>query len=271
MATESGNLGTRSVVASTRPATEQRGASLIFVLMLVLIGGIITISLAAYASSSAKATENFNEVRADRYSGDGAIKTAVNWIKDNPAVAVDPVYAPNANQNCRFEVNGVTVSCNTDEGSGSGVPPEQGSLPPETLLLLGDRHTEPGPYGFSQCNSLWDNVVRFFTGDTPGASEASFTLQKAQRSAGFLNLGSCVDRNRGDGPIQVRGNIVAAGQIRGNSSIRLDAFQGAGAGTVTAKHGCSGVLRSNGTNGLHHVGRESPGLVAGSPVGRHTV
>ncbi len=93
------------------------------------------------------------------------------------------------NDDCRFEVNGVTVSCNTDEGSGSGVPPEQGSLPPETLLLLGDRHNEPGPYSFSQCNSVWDSIRNFFTATTPETpSEASFTLIRRPNGRQALGL-----------------------------------------------------------------------------------
>lgn len=219
---------------------DQSGASLLFVLMLVMVGGIIMIALSTYASTSAKTTQSFNDVRAERYAGDGAIKTAVNWIKDNPGVAVDPVYAPSSNDDCKFELTGVSVTCETNPGSGSGVPPEQGSLPPETVLLLGDRHNEPGPYSFSQCQSFWDNFVRFFTNDTQGSSEPSFALQKARRSSGFLNLGSCQDRARGNGPVEIKGDVVAAGKIRFTSPLvnNLDLDVTDGAGTVRARYGC---------------------------------
>lgn len=221
---------------------DQRGSTLLFTLILVLIGGIIMVALAAYASSSAKVTKAFNGTRSDRYAADGAIKTAVNWIKDQPAVAVDPEYDSASADKCRFEVDGVTVTCSTPEGGGSGVPPEKGALPPETVLLLGTRHNEPGPYSYSNCASVWDSVSNFFTGTTNGAPEYSFIAQKAKRSSGWLNLGACVDRTRGNGPVKILGNMVAAGKVLANSSITVTAAgPNATTGTIRAKQGCVNV------------------------------
>lgn len=253
------------------PKRSQSGASLLFVLMLITMGGIIMVALAAYTSSSARVTRNFTEIRTDRYAADGAIKTAINWIKDQPTVAVDPLYNPASADACRFETNEVTVTCETPEGSGSGVPPEQGALPPETVLLLGSRHTEPGPYSYSNCASVWDSISNFFTGFTPGEAEFSFTAQKSKRSSGWLNLGSCVDRNRGNGPVKILGNMVAAGKIQAKSGISVSASGPNGtAGTIRAKYGCVNISCQAWVNNRSAPGKPWDGTAAESDPGRTT-
>ncbi|MFV0318559.1 MAG: hypothetical protein ACK5O2_16555 [Microthrixaceae bacterium] len=221
---------------------------MIFVLMVIMFSGIIMVALSAYASTSAKVTETYTAVKQDRYAGDGAIQSAVNWIKDQPGLAVDPEYAPDSNDDCVYDattdVGTVTVSCFTAPGSGSGVPPEQGALPPETLLLTGDRHNEPGPYSYAQCDSAWDSIVNFFTGDTPGRGEDSLRLEKSRRQSVF-GLGPCQPRNRGNGPVQVKGAIVAAGRASGTDGLNVAAYNGDG--TLRAKRGCSGLALCGGS------------------------
>lgn len=225
----------------------QRGASLLVVLMLVGFFGAISMALAAYASSSSRTSRAYENVRLDRYQGDGAIKAAVNWIKDNPDVAVDPLYDPTTNDDCVFQVSDVTVTCETPEGSGSGVPPEQGAVPPESLLLLGARHNSPGPYSYSRCDSAWDDITRFFTREPPAGAESeySLTMRKAQRSSGWGSLGTCAERARGNGPVVVRGDVAAAGKIRTASGLNMTAFQGDG--TIRAKYGCESSNNPIGT------------------------
>jgi hypothetical protein len=226
-------------------ARGQSGASLIFVLALIGLFAVTSVALAAYASSNARATQAYDDVRADRYAGDGAIKTAINWIKDTPGVAIDPLYAPASAEECVVHVNDVTVTCQAEAGSGSGVPPEQGALPPESLLLLGSRHNEPGPYSYSQCDSVFDSVSRFFTRETQGESEYSLTMRKAPRSSGWASLGSCQPRTRGNGPVSVKGDVAAAGKIRTATGLNIAAYQGDG--TIRAKYGCETENNPQGT------------------------
>lgn len=255
----------------------QAGASLLFVLMLIGIGGIIMVALAAYASSSAKVTKNFAHVRAERYAADGAVKGAINWIKDQPQLALDPDYDPNYdpsadNNGCIYQSDGITVTCETPEGSGSGVPPEKGSLPPETMLLLSTRHNEPQPYSFSQCDSTWDSIVRFFTRDTQGGPEFGLTAEKSRRSTLF-GAGSCEPRTRGNGPVVIAGNVVSAGKIQAKDSLALTATgkDGTGVGTIMAKYGCVSVSCSLWSATRSAPGKPWNGTPQDSDPGRKTV
>lgn len=242
----------------------QGGFSLLLVLGFVLVATIVVVAIGSYAQTSLKANDAYQAVKNDRYAGDGAIKAATNWIKDQPGLAVDPDYPYGSSAPCRYDfvaigqVEGdhVTVSCDTQPGSGSGVPAEQGALPPESLLLLGQRHHEPGPYSYSQCASLWDDFVDFFTNDTPGSSETSLRMEKARRSSGFGFL-SCQPRNRGNGPIQVQGEVVAGGKITSADGLTMAAYNGDG--TVRAQYGCAPAWPSF-TCGSWQATRNDPGM-----------
>ncbi|MCZ7628328.1 MAG: hypothetical protein M5U19_04370 [Microthrixaceae bacterium] len=114
-------------------------------------------------------------------------KEAVNWIAKNDEVAVDPDYLPGANDDCVYhsetpQGETLTVSCETEPGSGAGIPPDPGIAPPESILLLGDRHNEPGPYSYEKCASLWDDITGWINNDTPGQSERGFSAKQRQRS-----------------------------------------------------------------------------------------
>jgi hypothetical protein len=212
---------------------------LLYVLAICVLGVLLLIPLAQFTNTSQSTTDAYRSLRDDRYAGDGAIKTAVNWAKNQTSVGVDPTYNPAAGT-CFYEVptpsGTVSVSCATPaDASGAGVPADQGLVPPESLLLLGARHTEPGPYSYSQCGSLWDSVVGWFTGTNPGTSESGLRMEKARRSSGFGVL-SCVPRNRGNGPLTIQGQVVSAGRISVRDGLTLNVV--GTPGTVRARYGC---------------------------------
>lgn len=225
-------------------ARSQRGSALMFTLIAIAVLGIIGVTLSGFANASLRTTESYDNVRETRYAADGAIKEAVNWIAKNDEVAVDPDYLPSANDDCVFHSDTaqgetLTVSCETEPGSGAGIPPDPGIAPPESILLLGDRHNEPGPYSYEKCASLWDTITGWLTNDSPGQSERGLTAKQRQRST-WGGLGSCETRDRGLGPITVEGDINVAGRLQLADGFKLSVAGGDG-GVVKAQYGCEGT------------------------------
>lgn len=221
-------------------------------LAIVAFMTLVAVAVSAFADVNLKATRSYNSLRATRYSADAAIKSATNWIADNDDVAVDPIYKPDANKDCVYHSTAttgevITVSCESEPGSGGGIPGDVGLNPPEAIFLSGDRHNEPGTYNYSKCFSVWDELYRFFTGDTAGRSEQSFYTKLRERSA-WGGIGSCADRNRGTAPLRIEGNVVSAGQISLQDNFKLIVGGGNGGGTVRARYGCefsSGGTKEN--------------------------
>ncbi|MCO5322457.1 MAG: hypothetical protein M9922_13770 [Microthrixaceae bacterium] len=231
-------------MTQNRSARGQTGSALMFTLVAISVLAIIGASLAAFGNASLRTTRAYDDVREMRYAADGAIKEAVNWIAKNDEVAVDPDYLPSANDDCVYHSESaqgeiLTVSCETEPGSGAGIPPDPGIAPPESILLLGDRHNEPGPYSYEKCASLWDAITGWLNNDTPGQAERSFTAKQRQRST-WGGLGSCDTRERGLGPISVEGDINVAGRLQLADGFKLSVAGGDG-GVVKAQYGCEGI------------------------------
>jgi len=247
------------------------GASAVFALGVLLFTTIVVSALVEFTKVNLKAVESYQHVRTDRYAGDGAIKAAVNWAKDNPNVAVNPAYYPvvdgkDANAQCVYQVDDpaigpVTASCHTDPTSNSGIPAQQGLVPPEAMLLLGARHNEPGPYSTNGCTNstvsqVIADVMNFVGGvETPwkGSSEKSMTVNPVKRRNG---LGNCVDFSREFNAFGVRGDVIAAGKVNVGSGI-LNVFNTdpTKSGKITARYGCDNpskikrMLGDTGTTG----------------------
>lgn len=224
-----------------RAERTQRGSALMFTLVVISVLGIIGAALVAFGNTSLRTTRAYDDVRETRYAADAAIKEATNWIAKNPDVAVDPDYLPSANDDCVYHSDApeggiLTVSCETEPGSGAGIPPDPGIAPPESILLLGDRHSEPGPYSYEKCASLWDTITGWFNNDTPGQSEKGLSAHKRQRST-WGGLGGCATRDRGVGPISVEGDINVAGRLQLSDGFKLEVAGGDG-GVVKAQYGC---------------------------------
>ncbi|MHB1139613.1 MAG: hypothetical protein ACYC2O_11695, partial [Microthrixaceae bacterium] len=195
------------------------------------------------------------ETRVERYTADGSIKAAINWAKDNTGVALDPDLAPPSTPNpCVYHYEGVTVSCVADAGSGSGEPAESGQVPPEALLMLGERHAQTGPFNVAKCNGLFDTAGDWFTGAIDGflGSGDLAAIGLPEKSAVFLpqrqdDFWSCGQRSRTFENFAVEGKIVAAGQMLASSNTKITAVQPNSsallAGGTVADYGCEGDIQ----------------------------
>ena len=72
----------------------QAGSTLIMVLIFTSVLTIIIGALVGFANVNQRAVRAYRDLRTDRYAGDEAIKTAVNWVKDRNDVARDPSIFP---------------------------------------------------------------------------------------------------------------------------------------------------------------------------------
>jgi hypothetical protein len=225
-------------------------------MVIMAVMSIVLAALVSFATTSQRTVGTARETRVERYEADSSIKAAINWAKDNTAVALDPdLAAPSTPNPCVYHYEGVTVSCAADAGSGSGAPAEVGQVPPEALLMLGDRHNQTGPYNVAKCNGLFDTVGGWFTnlingfvgssGDLNivGFPESSALFQ-TQRQDDFW---SCGQRSRTFGDFTVEGKIVAAGKMVASSNTRMTAVQPNSAnqlaGGTVADEGCTGDIR----------------------------
>lgn len=224
--------------------SDQRGASLIMVLMITAVIGAMVAASMMFAQVSVKSTTAYRTTRGVRYDGDAAIKTAVNFVKDQATLGRDPNLSA-SDPACVYQVptpggEKVTVSCAADAGGGSGQPNQGGLNPPAALILTGARHEEPGPYSVPSCLGWWDSFTNFFNPNTSPTFNQSSAEQSAlfQRRNGLGTLDfSCNQKaERRSGSFKVNGDIVAAG--------KLNVVDGALdlSGTVKAKYGCSGTI-----------------------------
>ncbi|MBX3313996.1 MAG: hypothetical protein KF906_06730 [Actinobacteria bacterium] len=231
----------------------QEGSSLIIALACLMVMAVILSSLVSYAAANQKSTVAYRTQRDERYAGDAAIKSAINWAQTNALVGRDPelnLNDPACVYDVPTEVGIVTATCAADAGSGSGKPNDAGQVPPEALLLLGTRKTssnttganagdEPGPYNVPDCAGWWDTVTGWFaTGTNPnltGPGEWSALFQK-RRGLGFAAATCDTERTRTNSNFTINGDVVSAGRIQVQSSGMV--VQSAG-GTIYARSGCN--------------------------------
>lgn len=234
----------------------QSGASLVLVLVLVVITGVVLMAVGAFAGASARSAAMFRSVQDLRYAGDGAINATINLVRKDGSLAVDPNYvATDCVHSVATKVGDVTVSCEPpDDATGSGVPPHQGIKPPEALLLLGTRQTEPGQYNQQGCSPLGKQIDNWWSGYGGASSddaENGLTMRKISmiRPADITQpetwLPLCNgNRVRGNGPVLVKGGVVVAGRAASykdssGSGIKMK-IVGA-PGTLKQRFGCSEV------------------------------
>lgn len=231
-------------------------------LAIVAFMTLVAVAVSAFADVNLKATRSYNNVRATRYSADAAIKSATNWIADNDDVAVDPIYKPDANEDCVYHSTAttgevITVSCESEPGSGGGIPGDVGLNPPEAIFLTGDRHNEPGPYSYAKCVSYWSDLVDFFTGETPGTSESGLYTKRRERST-WGGIGDCDPKDRGTAPLTVEGNVVSAGKISLQDGFKLHVGGGDSGGVVRAQFGCEFSSGGNQANSILNLDGSAP-------------
>ncbi|MCO5322456.1 MAG: hypothetical protein M9922_13765 [Microthrixaceae bacterium] len=125
--------------------------------------GLVLAGLTGYIRAQHKTINSYRAVRDVRYDTDGALKGAVNWVSNTPGVARDPEIYP-GDPDCAYRVPSdgtspdITVTCNAEEGSGSGAPNETGKSPDQALLLLGTRYGEV-PYNSPCVGSTTDRTT----------------------------------------------------------------------------------------------------------------
>jgi hypothetical protein len=223
-------------------------------LAVILVVSFVSAALVGYVFANSKVISADADVRRDVYEGDGAIKAAINWAKTNPDAALDDEYfGPSAVDDCMYQVpsseggESVSVTCDTPDDEASGVPADQGQVPPEALLLLGARHNEPGPYSFPHCAGGLDgflDVLAGWFGAAPtnkAGPEQSLLVAPANRAAGRASgsdNGGCNPRTRlppsSADRLIVNGRIVAHGKIANGSTIEAS-------GGVAARYGGGSV------------------------------
>lgn len=236
----------------------QRGASTAMALGVLIFLTVVIGALVGFTNTSLKATSVYKDLRNERYAGDGVIKAAINWAKDNPNVAVNPDYyqtvdGKDANGQCVYQmedpnIGPVAASCYTSPDSNSGIPAQQGEVPPEALLLLGQRHNEPGPYSTNGCTTSTvaaaiQDFATWLTGTAfpwVGSSEKSMNVNVVKRRG---PLGNCIDYNHDVGTFAIKGDVVAAGKVTvGAGSLSVFNTDPTKRGTITAKASQNGQV-----------------------------
>lgn len=243
----------------------QSGSALMLTLAAVAVISVVAAAIGSYVLTNYRVMQVEQSAAEDIYAGDGAVKTAVNWARTNPDAALDPAYfGGQAVDDCLYSVadpdggDPVSVSCEAPTGGESGVPADQGLVPPEALLLTGARHNEPGPYSFPTCNGgfegFLDTIAGWFKHSAPDYAERSLKIAPANRASGRVSgggdSGGCDNRTRqlpndsGD-KLVINGKVVAHGKIDAGSATLnatggVFARYGGGSGTPadsSAAHG----------------------------------
>jgi type II secretory pathway pseudopilin PulG len=229
------------MVRLMRQHRSQQGSTLLVLLVLVVILGLLFGSVLGFATTNNNSVRAYRSLRAFRYAGDGAIKAAVNWAKDQPTVGRDPSLNPGDPACIRHvatDLGNLTVDCAAKPGGGSGKPAEPGLVPPEALLLLGTRQNQPGPYNVPDCKGWWETTTGWFKSgvdpDATGPYEASGRFER-RRGLGFANATCDTERTRTRTNFAVQGDLVAAGRIE-----VADAGTVSVSGQTRARAGCNG-------------------------------
>jgi hypothetical protein len=247
---------------------EERGATLVMALVFLSVFGLLVGTLLALNDTNSRTAAAYRDVRGRNHAVDAALDGAINKVKRDPSIGIDPAVSPtdvcNADsgatvfslpEDAAANEPAMVVSCVVGEGSGSGVPEDVGSAPPAAILTLGDkqtngsssslavRNTEPGPYNGAY--SVW--------GLTPGGD-----CDANKQEAG-------IRQNKSMSPIFVFGfpagcttaedayswNVM--GDVISNSTFVTDdttaspvivappAGSTAATGQIKAKYGCSGT------------------------------
>lgn len=194
---------------------DEAGSVLVLALVILAVMTIVVGALVAMVATNHAASNVYQKQRTTRYAGDGAIEAAVNWAKDQPRVGRQPGL-DSTDPKCVYqtptEAGSMTVSCAATPSSDSGVPSEGGVIPPEALLTLGARHTQPGPQNVSSCKGWWDTVKGWFAnGVDPDATAAWYepgSLFKKRNGLGVLGASCDQERARSMANFKVRGNLV---------------------------------------------------------------
>lgn len=222
-------------------------------LAVMLVMGIILASLTSFLDANQRSAKGYRAQREDTYAGDGAMKTAINWLSTDPNLGRDPSLSttdPDCIYDVPTEAGIVTVNCAAETGSGSGAPNDPGQVPPEAILTLGNRKTnnaanaddgdEPGPYNVPDCEGWWNTVQGWFrTGTNPdltGPGEWALQIE-GRKGLGLLNTTCNATKPRAKSPnMLIEGDVISAGRMQNRiAGTTLSVANG----SLLARHGCS--------------------------------
>jgi hypothetical protein len=215
-------------------------------LILVSILAIGIAALLTFADTSIRATVGIRAQGATAYAADGAVQAAIQSIRNNASLGIDPQFTGNVN-NCTAPsvgLDGVTPSVTcigmTNSGQPGGGVNNSSNTPGYAIVLLGTSVTETG---FSQGStntvqvngSVYDNSTMSVN---PGTLKVSGTVQAHSTCNGQTI------------PPGSTGNIVASQGTTCTASVPVMADPGNGSSswnsntlptnTVTTMPGCSG-------------------------------
>src|SRR4051812_41029874 len=252
-----------------RRMRDERGATLVMALVFLSVFGLLVGSLLALGQTNSSTASAYRDVRGRNHAVDAALDGAINKVKRDPLIGIDPAVSPtdvcNADSGqTLFSLAGdaatnepaMVVSCVVGRKSGSGVPKDLGSAPTDAVLTLGDRqtdgtnqslgvrNTEPGPYN--------GNYSLFFGGNCD-ANKQEAGIRENQSMAPVLFFGFPVGCTNAPNvnPWGVTGNVVSNSAIvtddagdanqGGGPDIVPPPTVGAPTGQIKAKYGCTGT------------------------------
>lgn len=129
-----------------RRAADDTGASLVMALLLTTFLGLVIGALLSYTAASVRGTKSADTRAARTYDADGALKTAVNQVR-NSAFNNDPGGSCPSLAVPGSTGTAATVTCAARAGSGAGselVPVTSANRPGQAVLALGTNSGEAG-------------------------------------------------------------------------------------------------------------------------------
>jgi hypothetical protein len=203
------------------------GISLVFALALLVLLATAGVALAGFAYTNARVTRDTQEQRKTAYNTDGALDTAINYVRRNPDLGVDPAYQPPGTPACVQEIPGqnggpaITVSCaaaptdpNNPSEIPSGKPTDSGTAPPAAVVTLGDRRDNYGQKSFWSLTMQDDHHQPSNVTNCQGEDTTEYGIRARPTVPDFVSF--CSTGQGPGNPWNVRGSVGT------NSPIRLD-------------------------------------------------
>lgn len=101
----------------------ERGASLVLAVGFVALFGVISASLLSAEWTSSSASVAYLSAGSRRAAADGAVQTAIDWVKNQPTLGLNPASTNVCVLNVVTGVGTITTTCAGDTGSGQAPHP----------------------------------------------------------------------------------------------------------------------------------------------------
>ena len=177
------------------PTGDDTGASLVLALALVTFLSLVVGATLAYSGASIRAARTADSRAAASYDADGALKTAVNQVRNS-------TFNNESGSTCADQTvpgagsSTLTVTCVAATGSGGSserVPVNTANRPGQTVLALG---TNPGETGIAQTGTTAFRVQgKVFTNGSITTGSGSFESVDASILARGTCTGTVVSRD----------------------------------------------------------------------------